>query len=188
MATHPLPKISQAEYLDRERSAQHRSEYIFGQMYAMAGASLRHNRINRNVLASLTSVLAGCEAVSADQRVYSPKNPFFAYPDTLVYCGEPELMPDEFKDTLMNPRMIVEVLSDSTRDYDLGLKFEMYKDIPSLRDYLTVESNSVCVHHFRLEESGRWNDDKLLSLDRVIQFSSLTGALPLSAVYRGIEI
>ncbi len=102
MASYPLPKISQAEYLERERSATFRSEYIFGQMYAMAGASLKHNRVNRNVLASFTSTLVGGEAVSSDQRVYSPKDHFFAYPDTLVYCGEPKLMPDQFKDTLMN--------------------------------------------------------------------------------------
>ena len=75
MATHSLPKISQGEYLERERSAAFRSEYIFGQMYAMAGASLQHNRINRNVLASLAATLIGCEAVSSDQRVYSPKSP-----------------------------------------------------------------------------------------------------------------
>ena len=217
MATHSLPRISQAEYLERERSATFRSEYIFGQMYAMAGASLQHNRINRNVLVSLISALAahkppeaapnkretrrtwplpaslscassstGCEAVASDQRVYSPTNPFFAYPDIVVYCGEPELMPDAFKDTLMNPSLIVEILSDSTREYDLGLKFEMYKHIPSFREYLAIEQDFVCVHHFRLLESG-WEHEKLRSLEDVIRFRCSAGEMSVNAVYRGIE-
>ena len=101
--------------------------------------------------------------------------------------GEPELMPDQFKDTLLNPCLIVEVLSDATRDYDLTPKFEMYKDIPSFREYLAIEQDSVCVRHFRMEEPGRWDHRELRSLGDVIQFSSVAAEMSLSAVYRGIE-
>ena len=187
MATRPLPKISIEEYLERERSASFRSEYISGQMYAMAGASLRHNRINRNVLTTLTQTLVGCEALSSDQRVYSPKHPFFAYPDTFVYCGEPELMADQVRDTLLNPILIVEVLSDSTREYDLGLKFEMYKDIPSFREYLTIEQDMVGVRHLVANESGVWENRDVRALGGVIRFASLAGEISLSDVYRGLD-
>ena len=88
----------------------------------------------------------------------------------------------------MNPCLIVEALSDSTRDYDLGLKFEMYQDIPSFRDYLAIEPDLVCVHHSRLEEYDRWNHRELRSLEDAVEFSASTGGVSLAAVYRGIEI
>ncbi len=124
-----LPTISPEDYLLRDRANAYKSEYCLGHMYAMAGASDRHNVINSNINGALFSRLRekGCRAPSSDQRIYANQTPFFAYPDTVVTCGEKQFLPDQNKDTLVNPLLIFEVLSESTREYDLGLKFAMYK-------------------------------------------------------------
>ena len=123
----------------------------------MAGASDRHNVINANINGALFSQLRerGCRAAASDQRIYANQTPFFAYPDTVVTCGEKQFLPDQNKDTLVNPVLIFEVLSDSTRDYDLGLKFAMYKTIPSLREFVAVEQSAIYVHHWQLI-AGEW--------------------------------
>ena len=183
MATLPLPKISAEEYLLRDRAAAYKSEYCLGHMYAIAGASLRHAIINRNVLLSL-SRLEGFTAVSSDLRVYSPKNPFFAYPDTVIYCGEPELRPDEVRDTSLNPRVVIEILSPSTREYDLGLKFELYKDISTLQEYLAVEQDQPSVRQFCRDSQG-WRENEILA-DRV-KLLSIQAEICFTDLYRTIE-
>lgn len=152
-----LPTISAEDYLIRDRANAYKSEYCLGHMYAMAGASDRHNVINSNINGALFSELRkrGCRTASSDQRVYAHLTPFFAYPDTVVTCGEKQFLADQNKDTLTNPVLIFEVLSDSTREYDLGLKFAMYKTIPSFREFVAVEQSAVDVHHWELI-SGEW--------------------------------
>lgn len=152
-----LPTISPEDYLIRDRANAYKSEYCLGHMYAMAGASNRHNIINSNISGVLFSELRqnGCRAVSSDQRIYANRTPFFAYPDTVVTCDEAQFLPDQTKDTLTNPVLIFEVLSDPTREYDLGLKFAMYNTIPSLREFVAVEQNSIQVHHWELI-AGEW--------------------------------
>ena len=152
-----LPTISPEDYLIRDRANAYKSEYCLGHMYAMAGASDRHNVINSNINGALFSQLRkqGCRAASIDQRIYANVTPFFAYPDTVVTCGKKQFLPDQNKDTLMNPVLIFEVLSDSTRVYDLGLKFAMYKTIPSFREFVAVEQNAIQVHHWELI-AGEW--------------------------------
>jgi Uma2 family endonuclease len=156
-----LPTISPEDYLIRDRANAYKSEYCLGHMYAMAGPSDRHNVINANINGALFSQLRdkGCRAAASDQRIYANQTPFFAYPDTVVTCGEKQFLPDQNpgqnKDTLVNPVLIFEVLSDSTRDYDLGLKFAMYKTIPSFREFVAVEQSAIYLHHWQLM-AGEW--------------------------------
>ena len=177
-----LPTISPEDYLIRDRANAYKSEYWLGHMYAMAGASDRHNVINANINGALFSQLRekGCRAASSDQRIYAQQTPFFAYPDTVVTCGEKQFLPDQNKDTLVNPVLIFEVLSDSTREYDLGLKFAMYKTIPSLREFVAVEQSAVYVHHWELVV-GEWV--KAEAMEKIV-LSSVGGiSLSLADVY-----
>ncbi len=159
-----------------------KSEYCLGHMYAMAGASDRHNIINTNLNGALFSHLRkkGCRAASSDQRIYANQPPFFAYPDTVVTCGEKQFLPDQNQDTLVNPVLIFEVVSDSTREYDLGLKFAMYKTIPSFREFVAVEQNAISVHHWELV-AGEWV--KSDATDKIV-LSSVGGlSLSLAELY-----
>ena len=130
-----LPTISPEDYLVRDRANAYKSEYCLGHMYARPGASDRPNVINSNINGALFAQFRnkGCRAASSDQRIYAHMTPFFAYPDTVVTCGGKQFLPDQSEDTLMNPVLIFEVLSDSTRVYDLGLKFAMYKTFTRIR-------------------------------------------------------
>ncbi len=189
MATNPFPKIGVEEYLLRERAASFKSEYYAGQMYAMSGASNRHSVINSNINGSLYSRLGqGCQAVSNDQRVFT-REPLFTYPDTLIYCGQPEFIPDQYLDTLLNPRVIFEVLSKTTHDYDLGFKFEMYKGIPSFQEYLTVEQDLIHIQHWEsVTQPNRWRHREYHSLQDAIDFFSVNLKLPVADVYRNIDL
>jgi Uma2 family endonuclease len=151
-------------------------------MYARPGASDRPNVINSNINGALFAQFRnkGCRAASSDQRIYAHMTPFFAYPDTVVTCGGKQFLPDQSEDTLMNPVLIFEVLSDSTREYDPGLKFAMYKTIPSFREFVAVEQSAIQVHHWELI-AGEWV--KSDAADKVV-LSSVGGiSLSLSDVY-----
>ena len=177
-----LPTISPEDYLIRDRANAYKSEYCLGHMYAVAGASDRHSVINSNINGALFSELRkkGCRTASSDQRIYANLTPFFAYPDTVVTSGEKQFLPDQNKDTLMNPVLIFEVLSDSTREYDLRLKFAMYKTIPSFREFVAVEQSAIHVHHWELT-TGEWVQSD--ANDKIV-LSSVGGiSLSLSDLY-----
>jgi Uma2 family endonuclease len=178
--TNPLPTISPEEYLIRDRANAYKSEYCQGHMYAMAGASDPHNVINENISGALFGKLRskGCRAASSDQRIYAPLDPFFAYPDTVVTCGSKRFA-GESKDTLLNPVIIFEILSPSTRDYDLCLKFGMYRTILTLKEYVCIEQNEVHVYHWVQEEWGAWSRDKR-------EYTALSDSIRLESV--GIEV
>ena len=181
-----LPTISPEDYLIRDRANAYKSEYCLGHMYAMAGASDRHNVINSNINGTLFSQLRekGCRAASSDQRIYANQTPFFAYPDTVVTCGEKQFLPDQSKDTLLNPVLIFEVLSESTREYDLGLKFAMYKTIPSFREFIAVEQSAILVHHWELL-AGEWVQSD--ATDKMV-LSSVGGiSLSLADLYLDVK-
>src|SRR5205085_5629094 len=149
MRPHAERHYNVEEYFAIEESSAIRHEFYGGEIFAMAGASLRHNRLVGNVYATLRTRLEGspCEAFSHDLRVRTPGG-LYTYPDVLVICGGIELSTDDRLDTVLNPTMLVEVLSDSTRDYDRGGKFALYRELPSLREYLLIEQTTVLVEHY----------------------------------------
>src|SRR3989440_1590731 len=152
-----LTRISEAEYLRLEREAQIRSEYFDGEMFAMAGGTRAHSLIATNLLRELSSGLkaSDCVAYNTDLRVKVEATGLLTYPDVSVVCGEQRFL-DEQEDTLLNPTLIIEVLSDSTEAYDRGKKFENYRQIPTCREYLLVSQKEPRIEQFIRQSTGEW--------------------------------
>jgi Uma2 family endonuclease len=162
MASESKPFLTPEQYLAQERAAAFRSEYWHGETYAMAGTSRYHARIVRNLVIALGIALrpTGCQTYSTDLRLHIPATSLYTYPDVMVTCGAEQYLDKEF-DTLLNPLLIVEVLSPSTRNYDLGGKFEAYRSIASLREYLTVDSERLQVtQHWPIDGEWRVRDHR----------------------------
>lgn len=187
MAIDTLQKLTVEEYLAQERRAETKSEYLDGEVFAMTGASLRHNRLLTNLLVALASQLrsGSCQAVVNDQRVHIPATNSFTYPDLVAYCGEPELL-DEEMDTLLNPVLIAEVLSPSTADYDRGGKFAHYRAIPSLREYLVLDQGRVHAEHHRRRDDGSWLLHETDDPAAVLRIEAISCDLRLADVYEGV--
>jgi Uma2 family endonuclease len=187
MATQPKPLLTPEQYLEIERKAEFKSEYYKGEMFLMAGASFRHSKIIHNLHVSLNSVEAcGCDVTSNDLRVRISETGLYTYPDMVIVCGKPEFA-DREMDTLLNPSVIIEVLSDSTESYDRGKKAWHYHRLPSLKDYLLVSQDEVSVEHQACQGDGSWLLREIRGLDAVIDIPAIGCALPLAGVYREIE-
>lgn len=180
-----------------DRAAELKHEFWDGMAYAMAGASLAHNRLVRNLLVALTQALAGreCEALPSDQRVRVPGQNRYLYPDVTVVCGAVELE-DDRSDTLLNPRVIIEVLSDSTEAFDRGRKFEAYQAIPSVAEYIVVAQDRA-----RVDQFVRGADQAIQPLGGVktiwvlrsyvqgsVDLATLGIQLPLASIYTGVLV
>ena len=174
------------EYLMIERSAPYKSEYLDGYIFAMSGGTLNHSIIAANFLTDLSQKLrgSGCRAVGSDMRIAAEDLSFSAYPDVTVYCGDPQFYGDRM-DVLLNPRLIVEVLSPSTRSYDRGDKFERYRQIASLIDYLLVDPDAPHVELWHRNEEG-WASTSATAPDAALFLPSLNVQLQLAALYEGV--
>lgn len=189
----PKPRFSVDDYLAMEREAQERHIYLDGEIYAMAGESPAHGDISTNALGLLYSQLKGtpCRARTKDTKVRSGRIPLsgkstsalFSYPDILVVCGEPEYH-DAFKDVILNPTAIVEVLSDSTEAFDRGEKFRRYRKWnPSLRDYILVSQDKPQIDHFSRQPNGIWTLESHEGLESEVVIASIQCVLKLAEVY-----
>lgn len=174
--------VSEEEYLRREREALDKSEYYAGAILAMAGGSTRHNRMCSAVTVSLGVQLRGrpCQPYSSDQRLMTPGR-LYTYPDVAVYCGKVELRPGT-SDVATNPTVLVEVLSDSTREYDTGDKLEAYQQIPSLQHVLLVEPDEVAVTVVS-RDNGEWTSKRLTRRHDVVRLPAIGVEFPLSELY-----
>jgi Uma2 family endonuclease len=174
------------EYFVVEENSAVKHEFFNGEIFAMAGASVAHNHISGNLLALLRTNLreTTCNAFGSDLRIGSPAG-LFTYPDVSVICGRVDLVPDR-PDTATNPVLLFEVLSDATRDYDRGEKFELYKAIPSLQEYVLIEQGEVFIQHFRRSESGRWSETALTSLAETLHLPSIATEIAVAEVYREV--
>ena len=177
-------RYSLDEYFAVEETSRVKNEYYDGQIFALAGASLAHNRIAANLLSFVRRALAnrGCEAFGGDLRVQAPGD-LFTYPDMSVVCGEPLLLQGS-PDTLTNSIVLVEVLSDATREYDRGEKSALYKGIPTLREYMLVEQDTPLVDTFRLGPGGAWQPRSYDRLDAKVVLDSVGLTIPLGEIYR----
>ena len=148
---------SEREYLDMERDADYKSEYYMGEIFAMAGAGHNHNRIVENLSIEIGGFFKGksCRTFSSDQRIHIPETGLYTYPDLLIVCDKNQYLDDK-KDTILNPTIIIEVLSESTEAYDRGQKFHFYRSIPSLQEYVLINSRSFAAEVFRKNEEGLW--------------------------------
>ncbi len=185
MLPEPRAHLSPAEYLALDREAEERSEYLDGEMFAMAGGSREHAAIAVNLARELSLQLRHrpCDTYGSDMRVWVEASGLYTYPDLSVVCGEPMFGPDGRKDTLCNPTLLVEVLSPSSEAYDRGKKFEHYRAIPSFREYLLVAQESPLIDRFLRQESGIWLFDAARGLDAEVELSSIGARLALSEVY-----
>lgn len=184
-----LPKISYytpQEYLRLEREADYKSEYFKGEIFAMAGASENHNMISRRVSGSLYNHLQGkkCTHYSADMKLHIPANTLYTYPDLMVVCGDKQFVDDE-KDIIMNPVIIIEILSKTTEGYDRGDKFALYRSIPSLREYVMISSTTIRAEVMRKEnDSPFWFlAEEADSLEGSVYLKNIDLMLSLSNIY-----
>ena len=180
--------ITPEEYLELEREAEEKSEYYRGQIFAMAGASEKHNRITVNTVISLGVQIKGrsCSLYSNDLRVKVSQTGLYTYPDAIVVCG-PVQFDDTNRDTLLNPTVVIEVLSESTEAYDRGRKFDHYRTVDSLTDYLLLWQDDPTVEHFVRQTGGQWLLTATKGLDAVVTIDSIGCVLPLSEIYDKIE-
>lgn len=176
------------EYLAQEETAEFRSEYFQGEIFAMTGGSANHNRIARNLLIDLSQSFgqAPCEAFINDMRLLVKDNGLYTYPDLMVVCGQLEFLSGR-TDTLTNPALIVEVLSKSTEGYDRGAKFELYRALTSLQDYILVDQYKVHVEHFHRLTDDRWILQELKSLSDILQLETISTEIPLEQIYRKVN-
>ncbi|HZT58930.1 MAG TPA: Uma2 family endonuclease [Pyrinomonadaceae bacterium] len=187
MASLPSHYFSPEEYLSLERRAEFKSEYFDGVIYAMAGGSERHNLITGNLVTELNIRLRErpCRVYPSDMKVRMPNSKRFFYPDVSVVCGEPQFA-DEVKDVLLNPILIVEVLSESTEAFDRGKKFSSYQQIESLREYLLVAQDEFVVEHYLRQEDG-WLYTKANGLDTSLVLPALDCQIALSDIYNKVS-
>lgn len=182
-ATRRHHRFSLQDYLEWELDHREKFEYVDGAIVAMSGASPAHNVVAGNAFALLHAHFLGRSRVlGSDQRVATADG-LHTYPDAVVVCGKMELTTYKGTGTLHNPCLLVEVLSPSTRDYDLGDKLERYQTIPALRDVLLIDSERPDVRHVRRTAEG-WETRRFRDLDAVVDIGDLT--VPLAAIYRDV--
>ena len=188
MSTVPTPYLSPQQYLAQERKAEFKSQYFRGETFPMAGASREHNLIVGNVIREIGNALKGrrCEVYPSDMRVKVSPTGLYTYPDATVICGEPEFEDDQL-DTLVNPTVLVEVLSDSTESYDRGGKFRQYREIPSLKEYVMVAQDRSSVESYLRQTDGGWLLTESQSIDQSIKFASIEITILLAEIYRNIQ-
>src|SRR2546423_6903842 len=184
MSQRILTYVSPDEYLRLERQAEYKSEYLNGEIFAMSGASREHNLLTVNIGRDLSQQLRGrsCEAYISDMRVRVRSNGLYTYPDVIVVCGEPKFE-DKEVDTLLNPTVLIEVLSQSTERYDRIAKASYYRTLDSLSEHLLVAQHEVRVEQYSRQPDGQWSQIEYTSPDAVVQLASIDCSLRLSDVY-----
>jgi len=187
MATQAIPFLTPEQYLEIERTAEFRSEYLNGELFAVSGASRRHSEIVHNFAAIFRAqARRRCHYFTTDMRLLTPPTKLYTYPDVMVVCGRIEYSGDR-EDMVTNPSVIAEVLSASTPDYDRGRKFVHYRSLPSLKDYLIVAQNSVSIEHHTRHADGSWLLRECSRPEEVISLASISVEVRLSDVYEYIE-
>ena len=176
------------EYLDLERQSEIRHEFLDGTVYAMSGESPAHSTICFNLYVAIGLQLRGtsCRGFSPNMKVRAGEADLYAYPDLAVVCGEPAFH-DKQNDVLLNPTVIFEVLSRSTQAYDRGEKFERYKSIETLRDYVLVSQDRPRLEHFSLRPDGTWAHAELEGADAALTLDSINCRVTLADIYDRID-
>jgi len=183
MATAPVPRITEEEYLRLERAAVTKSEFVGGEIFAMSGGSLKHSMLAMKWAVELGLQLRGrnCTVLSSDAKVRTARTGSYVYPDLSVVCGNLQTHKSA-DDILTNPVVIIEVLSPSTEDYDRGKKFELYREIDSLQDYILVHCGSLHVETFTRQPSG-WLFREYQDAESTVPIASIACAVRLGDVY-----
>ena len=188
MSSQPKTYLTPDEYLAAERRNEYKSEYIDGEMVAMTGASRKHNLVAVNITREISQQLRGrpCELYTNDMRVRIPARGY-AYPDLVVVCGEPQFEDDDL-DTLLNPTLIIEVLSESTERYDRGRKFGFYRTIESLAEYVLVAQDEYRIEQYAKQPDGRWLLTDHRSPEDSVEMASIQCTFALREVYEKVDL
>jgi Uma2 family endonuclease len=188
MASQPVARLTVEQYLEIERAAEFKSEYIDGRMYAMAGGGVDHAIIASALIYAISAQLRGrpCVAVGSDLRLFCRSAGMLTYPDVVVFCGPRKLL-DDHKDTLTDATVIAEVLSPSTKNYDRGEKFGFYRGLPSFSEYLLIEQNKIHAEHHVRKPDGSWLFREFTGPDAVIELKSIGCQLNLGTIYERAE-
>ncbi len=183
MASNPVVKLTEDEYLAIERAAEFKSEFIDGEIFAMSGGTGPHADLLRNLLFTLTlaSKNRGCRPFPSDLRVRISASQY-TYPDVSVVCGKPQYADDK-RDTLVNPVVILEVLSPSTEKYDRGLKFQHYRTIGSLTDYILVDQDQIRIEQYTRQADGTWMLRDYQKAEDELKIDSIGASIPLGSIY-----
>lgn len=189
MTAQPEATISEEAYLEAERSGTIKHEYFRGRIYVMTGAKESHNLIAANTLASLHGQLRKkpCRVYPSDMRIKVLRTGLNTYPDVVVVCGQP-LFTDDVRDTIVNPTVIVEVLSSSTERYDRGVKFQNYRTVDTLQDYVLVSQEHHHIECYTRQESGLWLLQEVDGIKEKIDIRSIECTLSLQDVYEKVEL
>jgi Uma2 family endonuclease len=188
----PAPKynyVSPEAYLVMERESEEKHEYYKGEVFAMSGASLPHNYIFHNLYGPLMNFLKGkgCKPFGSDLRIHIPENSLYTYPDISIVCGKPETT-DSFTDNVTNPSVIIEILSKSTKDYDRGTKFHLYRSIKTLKEYILIDSTSICVEIYKHHPDNSWQLTEFKQLSDSFFISTIGLTLQLKDIYEDVSI
>jgi Uma2 family endonuclease len=189
VSTQPKTGITPEEYLERERQADIKSEFLRGEMFAMSGATRQHNAIAINILTELNLQFADRprQVYGLDMRVKVDATGLYTYPDVVAICGELRFE-DAQLDTLMNPNLIIEVLSNSSESYDRGKKFAHYRSIDSLKEYVLVSQNECRIERFSRQDDSNWLYSENTDPDSSIELSSVACRLSAARVYHKVDV
>lgn len=182
-------KFTIEEYLEMENEAVEKHEYYKGEIFAMSGAKVPPNTISSNLFGELAFKLKGkkCKPYGSDQRIHIETNSLFTYPDISVICGE-IITRNNDNLNVLNPAVIIEILSPSTRNYDRGEKFMLYRDIRSLQEYILVDSERIHVEVFRLNNARRWELEEYNNLQDKLHIKAINEVIPVDEIYDGVKI
>lgn len=189
MSAVPRPYYTEEAYLELERNASYRSEYYRGEIFAMAGASEEHNTIAVNLSDALAPQLKGrpCRRYLFDMRLNIPKTGLYTYPDMMIVCGERKFTEAQ-PDTLTNPQIIIEILSDSTEAYDRGEKFRQYEQIPSLQEYILIAQDKVSVEQFVRDGTNKWTFYRYNNLEDGLPLPTIQCEIVVADIYAQIDL
>lgn len=177
------------EYLEIEKASDIKHEFFGGEVFAMAGASLRHVIIATNLLVQTALQLKGksCHPYGSDMRIHIPENTLFTYPDISIICGDVVPSPED-EDTAIQPIVLIEILSPATKNYDRGEKFRLYRDIPSLKEYILVDSESVNIEAFRLNAGRHWELEEYRAVDNILEINAVFLSIALQDIYERTKL
>ena len=189
MAAQPKPRLTPEQYLEIERASDTRHEYFNGEMFAMAGASYRHSQIVANFVGISGAALRGkpCSVTCQDIRTRISPEGLYTYPDVVVVCGEP-VFADSVQDMIVNPTVIVEVLSPSTEAQERGTKFAQYRQIESLQEYVLVSQGEARVEVFRRQANGQWIYSDFAGKEAMCVLESIECRVALAEIYDKVAL
>lgn len=182
-------KYTIEEYLEMEEAATEKHEYYQGEIFAMSGPKFQHIILQKNLSFALGKKLEDkpCQPYGSDLRVHIEKNTLFTYPDITVVCGDPEFRNNDDWN-LTNPTIIFEVLSPSTKNYDRGDKFKLYRDIPTLKEYILVDSEAISIEAFYINKNGLWELKEYKTINETLELNSINVSLKLTDIYEDTKV